>query len=56
MAEPPIPQEAPPATPNRLPPTVWHIFGADIRIEIVDGVPHVNGKRVDPAGKGKLSE
>jgi hypothetical protein len=34
-------------------PIVWHMFGHDIDIRIVDGVPHVNGARVEPADMAK---
>jgi hypothetical protein len=33
-------------------PIVWHMYGADINIRIVDGVPHVNGDRVESAVGG----
>jgi hypothetical protein len=30
-------------------PIVWHMFGSDIEIRIVDGIPIVNGAKVEPA-------
>jgi hypothetical protein len=36
-------------------PIVWHMFGHDIDIRIVDGVPHVNGARVEPADVAKAA-
>lgn len=30
-------------------PVVWHMYGSDINIRVVDGIPYVNGEKVEPA-------
>jgi hypothetical protein len=40
-----------PSKPTSKPlskPIVWHLYGADINIRVVDGVPYVNDEKVEP--------